>query len=114
MPWIYLKKGFAEAAKADARVIIIRLNTYGGEVVYADSMRTRILNSKIPVIAFIDNNAASAGALIAIACKKIYMAFFKRPHRPRQSGRNNEGMEISSHTPIGHCDHQTLRYRTIP
>jgi len=71
--WIYLKKGFAEANKAGAKLIIIRLNTYGGEVVYADSMRTRILNSKVPVIAFIDNNAASAGALIAIACQKIYM-----------------------------------------
>jgi membrane-bound serine protease (ClpP class) len=71
--WIYLKKGFSEATKAGAKLIIIRLNTYGGEVVYADSMRTRILNSKIPVIAFVDNNAASAGALIAIACQKIYM-----------------------------------------
>jgi len=71
--WIYLKKGFVEATKANAKLIIVRLNTYGGEVVYADSMRTRILNSKIPVIAFIDNNAASAGALIAIACQKIYM-----------------------------------------
>ncbi|MTK53960.1 NfeD family protein [Paludibacter sp.] len=71
--WLYLKKGFAEANKSGAKVIVIRLNTYGGEVVYADSMRTRILNSKIPVIAFIDNNAASAGALIAIACDKIYM-----------------------------------------
>lgn len=71
--WIYLKKGFAEANKNGAKLIVIRLNTYGGEVVYADSMRTRILNSKIPVIAFIDNNAASAGALIAIACSKIYM-----------------------------------------
>jgi membrane-bound serine protease (ClpP class) len=71
--WIYLKKGFSEATKVGAKLIIVRLNTYGGEVVYADSMRTRILNSKIPVIAFIDNNAASAGALIAIACQKIYM-----------------------------------------
>lgn len=71
--WLYLKKGFAEANKTGAKLIVIRLNTYGGEVVYADSMRTRILNSRIPVIAFIDNNAASAGALIAIACDKIYM-----------------------------------------
>ncbi|MBK8875732.1 MAG: S49 family peptidase [Bacteroidetes bacterium] len=39
----------------------------------ADSIRTRILNSKIPVIAFVDNNAASAGALISIACNEIYM-----------------------------------------
>ena len=40
---------------------------------YADSIRTKILNSEIPVYVFVDNNAASAGALIAIACDKIYM-----------------------------------------
>jgi membrane-bound serine protease (ClpP class) len=49
------------------------MNTYGGLLDAADSIRTLVLNSKIPVIVFIDNNAASAGALIAIACEKIYM-----------------------------------------
>jgi membrane-bound serine protease (ClpP class) len=49
------------------------MNTYGGEVVYADSIRTKILNSDLPVYVFIDNNAASAGALISIACDKIFM-----------------------------------------
>jgi membrane-bound serine protease (ClpP class) len=39
----------------------------------ADSIRTKILKSKIPVYVFINNNAASAGALISIACKKIFM-----------------------------------------
>lgn len=71
--WLYTQKGFEEAAKLEADLIIIHLNTYGGEVVYADSIRTKILNSDIPVYAFIDNNAASAGALISIACKYIYM-----------------------------------------
>jgi len=71
--WIYLRKGMLEANTLGAQAIIIHLNTYGGEVVYADSIRTRILNSKIPVIAFINNNAASAGALIALSCSKIYM-----------------------------------------
>ena len=49
------------------------MNTYGGTVVDADSIRTRILNSKIPVVVFVDNNAASAGALISLACDRIYM-----------------------------------------
>lgn len=49
------------------------MNTYGGQVDAADSMRTAILYNPIPVYVFIDNNAASAGALISIACKKIYM-----------------------------------------
>ena len=72
--WIYIQKGFEEARKANANTIVIEMNTYGGEVSYADSIRTKILNSDIPVIVFIDNNAASAGALISIACDKIYMS----------------------------------------
>ena len=71
--WVYIQKGFEEAKNLKASTIIIEMNTYGGEVVYADSIRTKILNSDIPVYVFIDNNAASAGALISIACDKIYM-----------------------------------------
>ncbi|MCP9611044.1 NfeD family protein [Coprobacter tertius] len=71
--WRYMQKGNDEAVKHGADAILLHLNTYGGTVVHADSIRTLILNSKIPVYAFIDNNAASAGALIAIACDSIYM-----------------------------------------
>lgn len=53
--------------------MLIRLNTYGGLVNAADSIRTMILNSPVPVWVFIDNQAASAGALIAIAAERIYM-----------------------------------------
>ena len=70
---IYLYKGLAEAQALEADAVLIHLNTYGGLVDAADSMRTAILYSPIPVYVFIDNNAASAGALISIACKKIFM-----------------------------------------
>ena len=71
--WLYVQKGFEEAKEKKADAILIHMNTYGGEVVYADSIRTKILNSELPVYVFIDNNAASAGALISIACDKIFM-----------------------------------------
>lgn len=71
--WVYVEKGLKEAIQWDANGIILNMNTYGGTVVHADSIRTAILNSPIPVYAFINNNAASAGALIAIACDSIYM-----------------------------------------
>ncbi|MDR2147370.1 MAG: nodulation protein NfeD [Tannerella sp.] len=70
---IYLKKGLEEAEELNADVVLIHLNTYGGLLDAADTMRTAILYSPIPVYVFIDNNAASAGALISIACEKIYM-----------------------------------------
>lgn len=62
-----------EAIEMKADLIILHLNTYGGLVTDADSIRTRILNSPIPVYVFIENNAASAGALISIACHRIFM-----------------------------------------
>lgn len=71
--WVYLQNGLHAAKEKKADYILLHINTYGGGVMQADSMRTAILNSPIPVIAFIDNNAASAGALISIACDSIYM-----------------------------------------
>ncbi len=68
-----LSKGLKDALEIEADWVIIHINTYGGAVDAADSMRTAILNYKIPIIAFIDNQAASAGALISIACDSIYM-----------------------------------------
>ena len=70
---IFLTNGLKEAKALNADQVLLHLNTYGGAVVDADSMRSAILYSSIPVSVFIDNNAASAGALISVACKKIYM-----------------------------------------
>ncbi len=68
-----LSMGLAKAKEIGADYIILHLNTYGGAVDAADSMRTAILQSEIPVVAYIDIQAASAGALISIACDSIYM-----------------------------------------
>lgn len=71
--WHKTQKAFEEAKALGAELIIINMNTYGGHVDVADSIRTRILNCDIPVYVLINNNAASAGALISIACDSIYM-----------------------------------------
>ncbi len=71
--WRYLQKGFEMVEETNADVVLLHINTYGGTVEHADSMRSLILRSERPVVAFVDNNAASAGALISIACDSIYM-----------------------------------------
>lgn len=70
---IYLRNGLEEAKLLGADAVLLHMNTYGGLLEVADSMRTAILYNPIPVYVFIDNNAASAGALISIACEKIFM-----------------------------------------
>ena len=71
--WRQTMQAFEKSEDEQVDYIIIHMNTYGGLVDAADSIRTKILNSEIPVFVFIDNNAASAGALIAISCDSIYM-----------------------------------------
>lgn len=71
--WRQTKQAFAAADSLHADLILIHMNTYGGTVLDADSIRTKILNCPLPVYVFIDNNAASAGALISVACDRIYM-----------------------------------------
>lgn len=65
--------GLEKAREADADYILLDLNTYGGAVNAADSIRSAILRYEKPVVAFVNMQAASAGALISIACDSIYM-----------------------------------------
>ena len=73
MTWQHTRRACQEAKESGADILLLHLNTYGGTVEHADSIRTSLLNFPCPVIAFIDNNAASAGALIALACDSVYM-----------------------------------------
>ena len=71
--WRTTKLSLREATEIGADYILIHMNTYGGQVDMADSVRTAILNYPKPVLVYIDNQAISAGALISIACDSIYM-----------------------------------------
>ena len=66
-------KGLEKAAEAQADYVLLDLDTYGGAVDAADSIRTAILRCNLPVISYVNMRAASAGALISIACDSIYM-----------------------------------------
>ena len=65
--------GLQKAIEADADVVLLDLDTYGGAVDAADSIRSAILRYEKPVVAYVNMQAASAGALISIACDSIYM-----------------------------------------
>ncbi|CAN5167923.1 NfeD family protein [soil metagenome] len=69
-----ITKALEEAETWGATVILMELNTFGGRVDIADEIRNKLLNAKVPVAVWINDNAASAGALISIACDSIYMA----------------------------------------
>lgn len=68
------EKALESAQEAHADYLFLELNTFGGELEAADKIRTTLLNAPMPTLVFVNNNAASAGALISIACDSIYMA----------------------------------------
>ncbi len=72
--WRKTKLAIEQAEDLKVDYLLLHLDTYGGRVDFADSIRSKILRTNIPILVFIENNAASAGALISIACDSIYMS----------------------------------------
>ncbi len=68
------EKAVREATQDSADILLLRLNTFGGELEAAEKIRTLLLEAPMQTFVFIDPNAASAGALISIACDSIYMS----------------------------------------
>ena len=71
--WRIIKKSYQQAILEKSDYFLIEMNTFGGAVNFADSIRTLLLNSKIKTIVYINNNAASAGTLISLASDYIFM-----------------------------------------
>ncbi|MFC2081593.1 nodulation protein NfeD [Candidatus Bipolaricaulota bacterium] len=70
----YLHRGIAEATAAGAVVIALTLTTPGGLLDSAVEARRLLLESPLPTVAFVDGEALSAGALLAVSCKTILYA----------------------------------------
>lgn len=70
----YVNRVVNEAEKNNADAIIFKINTFGGRVDAATQIKDAILSSKIKTVAFVNNRAISAGALITLSCNVIIMA----------------------------------------
>ncbi len=70
--YVEVALGHAEDTKAD--IVIIEMDTYGGVLTDAKEIVDLIMKFEKPIWVFINADAASAGALISIACDSIYMA----------------------------------------
>lgn len=70
----YIDRALGDAADQEASAVIFHVDTFGGLVDAADQIRKAILGASMPTVAYIDRNAASAGALISYAADRIVMA----------------------------------------
>lgn len=69
----FLERAFSEAETAGADLVILDINTPGGEIGAADAIGQLIRQSPIHVVAYIDNQAFSAGTYIALNANEIVM-----------------------------------------
>lgn len=70
----YVKLALEHAEKTKAEIIIVDMDTFGGALNDAKEIVDRLMDVKVPLWVFVNSDAASAGALISIACDSIYMA----------------------------------------
>ncbi len=70
----YVELALNNARKIEADIVIIEMDTYGGVLTDSKEIVDKIMQYKKPVWVFINSDAASAGALISIACDSIYMS----------------------------------------
>lgn len=69
----YVELALKHATNMKADLVIIDMDTYGGVMTDAKEIVDLIMDFKKPVFVYINSDAASAGALISIACDSIYM-----------------------------------------
>ncbi len=70
----YIERSIKTAAENNSGIVIFDINTFGGRVDSATKIKDLILNSPVETVAYVNKRAISAGALIALSCKKIVMA----------------------------------------
>jgi len=69
-----LRRAVKTAESNEASGIVFDMNTYGGRLDTAAEIVNALNQIKIPTYTFINTNAGSAGALIAVATQQVYMA----------------------------------------
>ena len=70
----FLRRALKSAEVSGATAIIFEMNTYGGRLDSAEEITSALNHATIPTYTFINSNAGSAGALIALATQHIYMS----------------------------------------
>ncbi|MEX0856452.1 MAG: NfeD family protein [Gemmatimonadota bacterium] len=69
----FIERGLREAVAAGASAVVLDIDTPGGRVDAAERIADALNDSQVPVFAYINRRAFSAGAMISLATHRIYM-----------------------------------------
>ena len=67
----FVNRLLEEAKAADADILLLEINTFGGRVDAAVAIRDALMDAPHETVIFINKRAISAGALISLACERI-------------------------------------------
>lgn len=71
---LFVRRALKEADSRNLDAVIFEIDTYGGLVDASNKIRDEILASGVRTIAYVNQKAWSAGALIALSCNELYMS----------------------------------------
>jgi membrane-bound serine protease (ClpP class) len=71
---LFLRRAQKAAESEGAAALVFDMNTYGGQLDSAEQITGILNHATIPTYTYINSNAGSAGSLIALSTKHIYMA----------------------------------------
>ena len=69
----FIERALAEAEAAGAAAVVLDIDTPGGRVDAAERITNAISRARVPVYAYVNLHAYSAGAMIAISTERVFM-----------------------------------------
>ncbi len=72
--FVFLRRILKSAETADASAFVLNMNTPGGSLSAAVEILNLLQKTTVPTYTWVNTNAGSAGALIALSTKHVYMA----------------------------------------
>jgi membrane-bound serine protease (ClpP class) len=70
----FLRRALKNAETAGAAALVLNMDTPGGDLKATEKIVQMFSATPVPIYTYVDTNAGSAGALIALSTKKIFMA----------------------------------------
>ncbi|MEI6073333.1 MAG: NfeD family protein [Verrucomicrobiae bacterium] len=72
--FFFLRRVLKNAESAGAAALVLDMDTPGGALKATEQIVQMFMKSPVPVYTYVNTNAGSAGALIALGTKKVFMA----------------------------------------
>jgi membrane-bound serine protease (ClpP class) len=72
--FFFLRRALKDCESAGAAAIVLDMDTPGGDLKATEKIVQMLTKSPVPAYTYVNTNAGSAGALIALSTKKVFMA----------------------------------------